>query len=161
MEKIMAQFSTEQELVETAIQHLPLRSWLRAPKSATLFQQTEVPGLFGIPDLVAARVSKRKRKTIHFDSIAFEMKLSDWRRGLIQAFRYRAFATTVILVIDDARSAPAIANVDRFKKANVGLVGLRPDGAFNVYSWPDREDPFSPHLQATLHEIVQEVASVN
>lgn len=148
-------FLTEQELVQSAMKHLPLRRWLRAPRGAEVFRQTEVQGLFGIPDLVAAFAPLPRRKSRSFRCIAFEMKLSDWRRGLIQAFRYRAFATIAILVLDDTRTGPAIANIDRFKRANVGLVGLKPDGYFNVYLWPEQEDPFNPDLQAAFCNIVQ------
>ncbi len=148
-------FQTEQELVNTAIEHLPFRRWLRAPKDATVFQQTEVQGLFGIPDLLAAVENRSRRKTSPVRSIAFEMKLSNWRRGLMQAFRYRTFACKSVLVIDNARSAPAVANLDRFIRANIGLVGLNSDGSFHVYAWPEPEPPFNPELQAALTTMIQ------
>ena len=151
-------FSSEKELVQSAIKHLPLRRWLRVTKNAAMFQQTEVEGMFGIPDLVAAVPSRSKRNARSCRSIAFEMKLSDWRRGLAQAFRYRAFATIAVLVVDDSRSGPAVANLDRFKRANIGLVGLNPDGYFNTYLWPEREDPFNPDLQSALCGIVNRSA---
>jgi hypothetical protein len=148
-------FASERELVHTAMRHLPLRQWLRVPKEAYLFQKTEVQGLFGIPDLVAAFAAPSERETGPIRSIAFEMKLSNWRRGLMQAFRYRSFASTVFLVIDDAGSRSAVANSDRFKRANIGLVGLNADGSFHVYVWPEHEDPYSPELQSTLNELVR------
>ena len=149
-------FTTEQELVERAIQHLPVRRWLKMPDDATLFQRTEVQGLFGIPDLLAvhAPCARTKRRRI-MPSIAFEMKLSDWRRGLVQAFRYRSFATFSFLVLDNARTKSAVANADRFRLANVGLIGINGDGSFEVYVWPERETPFSPYLHAALVEIVR------
>jgi hypothetical protein len=150
-------FATEQELVSSAVQYLPLRRWLKAPKKAPLFQQTEVPGLFGIPDLVAAFATQSNRKQA-VRSIAFEMKLSNWRRGLMQAFRYRSFAYEAVLVMDDTRSRSAVANLDKFKRANIGLVGLRPDGTFEIYAWPQREEPFSPQLQAVFQELVNGVS---
>jgi hypothetical protein len=149
-------FSTEQELVETAIRHLPLRRWLKAPDGTPVFQQTEVRGLFGIPDLLAAfapATSRRNKPQLR--SIAFEMKLSDWRRGLVQAFRYRSFASTSFLVIDDSRSKPAVLNAERFKRANIGLIGLNADGRFRIYVRPQREAPFAPHLENALTEIVK------
>jgi len=148
-------FSTEQELVEIAIRYLPLRQWLNVPDDANVFQRTEVQGLFGVPDLLAATAgSEQKEDASSITSIAFEMKLSDWRRGLAQAFRYRSFATTSFLVIDDSRSSRAVANVERFQRANVGLIGVKTDGSFRIYVWPRQEEPFSPDLQAALWEII-------
>ena len=103
-------FSTESELVVKAIRHLPLRSWLQASESAPVFQAREIKGLFGVPDFVAAVVPSDADKACSTPSIAFEMKLSDWRRGLIQAFRYRAFARVAYLVLDGSRIGPAVAN---------------------------------------------------
>jgi hypothetical protein len=35
------------------------------------------------------------------------------------------------------------------------LIGLNADGRFRVYVWPQREEPFTPHLETTLTEIVR------
>jgi hypothetical protein len=148
-------FATEQELVDCAIRHFPVREWLQVPDDARVFQRTEVQGLFGIPDLlVAARPDAEIGDGVSIASIAFEMKLSDWRRGLAQAFRYRSFAKSTFLVIDDSRSRQAVANLERFQRANVGLIGLNTDGIFQVYVWPEQEEPFSRDLCHALITIV-------
>jgi hypothetical protein len=149
-------FSTEQDLVDRAIEILPIRRWLKMPQGAMLFQRTEVQGLFGIPDLLAVHAPcPRKKRSRVLPSIAFEMKLSDWRRGLAQAFRYRSFATFSFLVLDNTRTKSAVANADRFKRANVGLIGINVDGSFEIYVWPEKETPFSAHLHTALAEIVR------
>ncbi|MGA3242449.1 MAG: hypothetical protein ABSG03_39910 [Bryobacteraceae bacterium] len=48
-----------------------------------------------------------------------------------------------------------MANADWFKRANVGLIGINVDGSFEVYVWPEKEDPFSAHLHAELTKIVR------
>lgn len=53
---------------------------------------------------------------------AFEVKLSDWRRGLMQAHRYNYFADTAILVLPAAK-LPTVSNLDTFKNIRVGLWG--------------------------------------
>lgn len=53
---------------------------------------------------------------------AFEVKLSDWRRGLMQAHRYKYFADTAILVLPAARLS-TVSNLDTFKNIRVGLWG--------------------------------------
>jgi hypothetical protein len=140
------EFLRESDLVEKAVPHLPLRRWLRVPESASLFQAREVKGFFGVPDFVAAVVPSDPDAVASTPSIAFEMKLSDWRRGLIQAFRYRTFARVVYLVLDASRVGPALRNSERFERSNVGLVGLDAKGTLTVYHEPDDEEPFCPHM---------------
>jgi hypothetical protein len=54
---------------------------------------------------------------------AFEIKLADWRRGMIQAHRYRYFADVSILVLPKERCASALLYLDTFRKIHVGLWG--------------------------------------
>lgn len=58
-----------------------------------------------------------RRRHLH----AFEGKLKDWRRALQQAFRYRYFADKAIVVMPCENSAAAMANLDAFQHASVGL----------------------------------------
>jgi hypothetical protein len=53
---------------------------------------------------------------------AFEVKLADWRRGLMQAHRYRYFADAAILVLPTDK-LPTVANLNTFKNIRVGLWG--------------------------------------
>jgi hypothetical protein len=147
-------FATESELVAKAIRHLPFRHWLRAPSSASVFQAREMKGLFGVPDFVAAVVPPNTGQRCSTPSVAFEMKLSDWRRGLIQAFRYRAFARVAYLVLDASRIGPAVANTERFERSNVGLVGIETDGRFTVYHVPQDEEPFCPDLAERFIQVI-------
>lgn len=52
---------------------------------------------------------------------AFEGKIKDWRRALQQAFRYRYFADKAIVVMPEASSDAAIAHLEVFRHAGVGL----------------------------------------
>ena len=54
---------------------------------------------------------------------AFEVKLSDWRRGLMQAHRYRFFSDAAILVIPDSKLPLAKKSLPTFRSLNVGLWG--------------------------------------
>lgn len=60
--------------------------------------------------------------------VTVEAKLSDWRRGLGQAARHAAGADAAWLVLDGARTRPAVSKADWFRAAGVGLAGLDPDG---------------------------------
>lgn len=60
--------------------------------------------------------------------VAIEAKLHDWRRGAIQANRYRAFANKVYLAIP--KETERLVNKDYLRKLNVGLIVL--DTTHNV-----------------------------
>src|ERR1022692_3447827 len=102
-------FATESELVAKAIRHLPFRHWLRAPSSASVFQAREMKGLFGVPDFVAAVVPPNTGQRCSTPSVAFEMKLSDWRGGLTRAFRSRPSPRSQSLFSAQSRIAPEVA----------------------------------------------------
>lgn len=56
--------------------------------------------------------------------IAVELKISDWPRVLVQAYRNLQFADESWVVLDHAFARPAIAQLDRFRVAGVGLASV-------------------------------------
>lgn len=52
---------------------------------------------------------------------AFEVKLSDWRKGLMQAYRYRFFADASILVMPDDKKHLVEPFLATFRQLNVGF----------------------------------------
>jgi len=62
----------------------------------------------------------RKRLT------AFELKLSDWRKGLMQAYRYGYFANRTILVVPPELVIAIQKNFESFQDMNVGLWSFDP-----------------------------------
>ena len=147
-------FQTEKQLVDRAASQLPLRKWVSQENRVLLYQDREIRGLFGVPDLVVAGVSRAAAPS-SLRSIAFEMKLSDWRRGLAQAFRYRAFAQRAYLVVDEDHIQSAVANSERFVRSNIGLIGVHSHGGFIVYHEPCDEPPYSERLSKSFEEIVR------
>lgn len=57
-------------------------------------------------------------------AIAIEAKLKDWRRALFQAQRYNFVADQSFVALPKEYIAPAIKNLDDFKKYNVGLIAV-------------------------------------
>lgn len=53
--------------------------------------------------------------------VAFEAKLSDWRRALSQAYRYRYYADLAVVVLPASASRPAVENRRNFEDAGVAL----------------------------------------
>ena len=57
---------------------------------------------------------------------AFEAKLYNWRRALLQANRYRFFAHMPIVVLPAEQCHLALANLDTFRLLKVGLWSFDP-----------------------------------
>lgn len=86
-----------------------------------------------IAQLSAAGVATQSRDSVSLATvaslpferlIAVEAKISDWRRVLVQAYRNLQFADESWAVLDHACVRPAIAQIERFKVAGVGLASI-------------------------------------
>lgn len=104
-----------------------------SPKMCRIFAHEVPVNGFGIADLVTVSWATSGPSFSPLQALcdephiqptvrAFEMKLSDWRRGFMQAHRYRFFADVAILVIPADR-LPAVSSLDTFKSLHVGLWG--------------------------------------
>jgi hypothetical protein len=88
---------------------------------------------FGIADFVwvawcpngrdgsALSLERLKAILIKHRLTAFEMKLTHWRKGLMQAFRYSYFADRAILVMPPNMAMLARVELPLFKELGVGL----------------------------------------
>jgi hypothetical protein len=100
-------------------------------------------------DFTALALKKRVRLT------AIEAKMSDWRKGLQQAFRYRYFAHRSLLVLPLKTAAIAAHFIDTFRKLCVGLWGFD-DKTGHLHKWctPRNAPPLdSAALKKALHLI--------
>ena len=52
---------------------------------------------------------------------AFEMKLTDWKKAVQQAYRYSYFADTSIVVLPTDRETAVLPQIKLFKQMNIGL----------------------------------------
>jgi len=58
---------------------------------------------------------------------AFEFKLSDWRKGLMQAHRYKFFSNVSVLVLPKHKMKSVAPEIDIFRRLRVGLWGFSPE----------------------------------
>jgi hypothetical protein len=72
-------------------------------------------------DGAAISAERIKRELGRQKLSAFEMKLSDWRKGLSQSYRYGYFADIAILVLPPETAALARAEMEIFRRLGVGL----------------------------------------
>lgn len=110
----------------------------------------EPKGLFGVPDLVIANFEESKNQFKIIRTYAFELKLYDWRRALIQAYKYQAFSNYSFVLLDEEFIQRALNHLDLFVLSNIGLISLHQSGNFLVHHFPDSNDPYSENLKQKL-----------
>ena len=100
-------------------------------------------------DFTALALKKRVRLT------AIEAKISDWRKGLQQAFRYRYFAHRSLLVLPMETAAVAARFINTFRRLRVALWGFdTKTGRLRKWFTPRCSQPISSAaLQKALHVI--------
>ncbi len=130
-------FETEKELFNTVINCRYFQKIFNSSYNIAYF--AELKGLFGIPDLVI--VNKDKGRTL-----AFELKLSNWKRALVQAYRYRSFAEKSLVILDKKYINPALSNIEKFKRANIGLLSIDQYAKIEFHFKPKLDVPYSDHL---------------
>ncbi len=93
--------------------------------SRDIFIARELPmNGYGIADLVIYLYpleTKSKTRKSPSTLISFEMKLSDWRKGLAQATKYKYFSNQSVVVLPYLVVKRAFKYVNNFKMLKVGL----------------------------------------
>ena len=137
-------FSSEKEMVEVIRNCSYLENFTLNKPSLV---KEEVTGFFGVPDLVV--VHKERNQTI---THAYEAKLSNWKRALVQAYKYKSFANRSYVIMDHDRVKSVLANTDKFCRANVGLISIEENGDVHQHYIPYFETPYSPRLETKFNK---------
>jgi hypothetical protein len=94
---------------------------------------------YGIPDLITFAWSTQKNQSpaLSLEALrqklqrqqftAFELKLRDWRKSLVQAYRYRYFCDLSIVVLPSDVAPRASQRLELFASLDVGLWSFDPD----------------------------------
>ena len=117
---------------------------------------------YGIADFVAVYCNKTNDNSLSLVSKiessvirAFELKISDWRRAMMQAHRYRYFANSSIVVLHSDKLKNALEYVDTFKKINVGLWAFNPNNnKITTCYTPRPRKPLEPKYKPLAMESV-------
>lgn len=85
------------------------------------------------------------------DVVAIEAKLSNWQRGLYQAYRYRQYATESYLALYTQYINRALSHKEEFVRANVGLIEVG-DQFINILVKPKKETAKQNLYSAIVYE---------
>lgn len=139
-------YETELQLLNSTLSSNFLADMIRIPFTKSILF-IEPKGLIGIPDiLVVNNFSKQENESFSFDSFAFELKLKNWRRALIQAYKNKSFASMSYVLLDEKYIKNALKNIDLFMNSNVGLISLNQELQATIHFEPKYEEPYSTDL---------------
>jgi hypothetical protein len=82
-----------------------------------------MPGC-GVADFIICQLPIDITKNFDYDCIsltAIEVKISDWRRGIQQAYRYKYYADLSVVVVPFENAAKALKSVNCFDLLGIGL----------------------------------------
>lgn len=92
----------------------------------------------------------------------FELKVSNWRRAIYQALRYRGFSHYVVVVMPKENIEYAKNNIKIFKNLNVGLATINENGDIQFLKKPRKRLPISEsHYLCNLGYILSEFNRLN
>ncbi|WP_130646597.1 hypothetical protein [Methanofollis fontis] len=140
-------FTSEKEMVEIIIKSDYIRD-LTSPGPSLV--KEEVKGLFGIPDIVVVKNDNEK-----MISYAFEAKLTNWKRALIQAFRYKAFVNQSYVIMDHDHVKSALSQTERFSRSNIGLMSIDNNGTMYCHHTPHSDAPYSTKFETIFSTMVK------
>ncbi len=109
----------------------------------------ECSGLFGVPDFV---FYDKQKDDIAI--ISFELKLKNWKRAAIQAFRYKSFSNISYVVLASKNAKAAINNLELFEKYNIGLAKFDNNNQFEILHKPISSTPYSIKLNQKILDLI-------
>lgn len=92
------------------------------------------------------------------ETIAIEAKVSDWKRGLYQAYRYKQYANLSYLALHNSHIQAPKKNIELFHQLNVGLISVDPElGKSEIIFEPDKDaNLFSSWVRSYTNETILE-----
>ena len=92
---------------------------------------------------------------------AFEFKLSNWRKGMMQAHRYKYFSHASILVLPRHKLTLVKPRLEIFRKLRVGLWGFTPEtGSIScVYTPRPKQQYIAKHGRKAIQLATQAIYS--
>lgn len=121
------------------IMSLEFEKCIRSTIGNTYYKEWQ--GLFGIPDYVCFSKVNGEIKVV-----SFELKLTNWRGALVQAFRYRSFSDYSYVVLPIETASKALEHLELFTRYGVGLISFN-DTMCDIKYSPSRQKPLSDNMR--------------
>lgn len=87
------------------------------------------------------------------DMFAIEAKISNWKRGFYQTYRYKWFSNYSFLALQKKHANPAIKSLELFKEHNIGLMTVNnSNNSIDVVFEPKRQEPYSSEISSLTFE---------
>ncbi|GGC97987.1 hypothetical protein GCM10011396_51890 [Undibacterium terreum] len=91
--------------------------------------------------------------------VAFEAKLTDWRRATHQAYKNTTFTRSAYVVMPPSAAQRASTHPEIFQRYRIGLCSIDNNGVKIVIEAPDLEDePLIPWMHRKAHLFFDEAA---
>lgn len=94
----------------------------------------------------------RKYKPAFKTSIAIEAKLKNWKRALMQAYRYNWFSNYSYVVLPKTSINSAKKKLNMFQSLKVGLASIDTNGEIELIYKPKRNKPYNTNMEYLLNE---------
>jgi len=139
-------------------------------KKKTLFVREVPVSGNGIADLLvfswSQTLTQQESTSLDLEELAptvraFEFKLSDWRRGMMQAHRYKYFSNASILVLPRHKMKSVESQLNLFRKLRVGLWGFAPEtGSITCFYTPrPKQQQIAKYAKKAIRLAAQAVGS--
>lgn len=135
-------FSTENKLVDAFISYLKTDYSLWVTRAVV----REFDYVSGRTDILSLSMGN--------EIIAFEAKLSNWRKAIHQAWRNTSFANQVYVVLPRKHSTAAIKNRGEFDERGVGLCVVDENGVEIVIQGPHNQPLMAWLNRKAMHALV-------
>lgn len=107
---------------------------------------------YGIADLVCVMRTPQAKQGL----FAFEIKMSDWRKALSQAYRYRYFSNKAVVVLPFSDAEKARLYISTFKALGIGLWSFdKNSGQIKRIHTPRYRRPLNPAAKEKALNMLQ------
>ncbi len=110
----------------------------------------EQKGLFGIPDFIIFEKGSRE----DYNLVSFELKIRNWKRAMIQAFRHKSFSNVSYVVTSNENADLFARNLSKFKKYQIGLASIDDQRNLRIYYKPKSSKPYSVKLRQEIEGLL-------
>ena len=103
----------------------------------------------------------RRKKVTEFEIWAFEAKVSGYREGLKQAYRYKDYADRAFLLLPFRNNKNSDSGLNEVRKLNVGLIYFDDKkGLIKIGNWPKKQKPENAYSAVMARAKVLSVTNI-